>query len=200
MKDGRLDIFCNLPFFLPLLKRPPQKKDIPSTSSRLDRTEPRSEHFTTSMKPARRVCIIMTTSTAFPKVAFRRPANMSFLSPAASSSVASPKIFARGTRATKLSPKVGTSPHLRKFDTIPRGKHISKHDNGCLSMESTPDPSTFGGLGWEVPLTKRDALDLRPSPMRGVSSGCPEATVDVLAPSMAGRAQGTRGARQSCDA
>mmetsp|Transcript_23010 Transcript_23010/g.48944 ORF Transcript_23010/g.48944 Transcript_23010/m.48944 type:complete len:203 (-) Transcript_23010:4-612(-) len=134
---------------------PPQKKDIPSTKSKLESTEPSSVAFTTCVRPARRVCTMITISTALPKVAFRRPASMSFFSPAASSSVASPRIFARGTKAMKLSQKVVVLPHPNPSDAKPRGKENSRQLMGCMSMLMIPTASLLGGFCIVVPLMNR---------------------------------------------
>mmetsp|Transcript_142426 Transcript_142426/g.442881 ORF Transcript_142426/g.442881 Transcript_142426/m.442881 type:complete len:273 (+) Transcript_142426:835-1653(+) len=165
-------------FLLPPPTMPPRKKDMPSTRRRFERMEPRSVLFTNRMRWPRSDWTMMTTSTALPNVAFSRPASMSFFRPAASSSVASPRIFARGMRAKKLSTNVTTSPLIpvsrRRIsssrtwtttspkppcsDQSPRGKHISSQDSGCFSMLIRPWPSTLGGLGMEVPLIMREVL------------------------------------------
>mmetsp|Transcript_119590 Transcript_119590/g.284033 ORF Transcript_119590/g.284033 Transcript_119590/m.284033 type:complete len:238 (+) Transcript_119590:543-1256(+) len=86
--------------------KPPNKNDMPSTSSTLESTEPSRVALTTAYSPPRRVCTVITISTAFPKVALMRPARRSLRSPAASSSVMSPRIFAIGSMAKKFSQKV----------------------------------------------------------------------------------------------
>jgi hypothetical protein len=55
------------------LTTPPQKREVPSTSSRLERTEPRREHLTTSILPSMSAKSAMMSSVALPHVAFRRP-------------------------------------------------------------------------------------------------------------------------------
>jgi hypothetical protein len=57
----------------PRLTTPPQKRDVPSTSSRLERTEPRREHLTTSIWPSMSAKSAMMSSVALPHVALRRP-------------------------------------------------------------------------------------------------------------------------------
>mmetsp|Transcript_47744 Transcript_47744/g.87463 ORF Transcript_47744/g.87463 Transcript_47744/m.87463 type:complete len:291 (-) Transcript_47744:15-887(-) len=157
------------------LMMPPKKKDMPSTRSMLDSTDPSNVAFTTSKRPARKVCIMMTISTALPKVAFKRPASMSFLRPAASSSVASPRIFARGTIAKKHSQNVTTFPHSRKWDATPKGANTISVFNGWFSSERRPFPSTFDGLGIEEPFT-----NLEVDPRFGVLSPSTSCVVEPL--------------------
>mmetsp|Transcript_98166 Transcript_98166/g.249076 ORF Transcript_98166/g.249076 Transcript_98166/m.249076 type:complete len:277 (+) Transcript_98166:593-1423(+) len=144
-------------FFVLLPTIPPKKKDMPSTSKRFDNTEPRSVALTTSMRPARRVCTIMTISTALPKEAFNKPASMSFFRPAASSSVASPRSFARGTSAKKFKKNTHIGPHFWKCATMPSGQQMTNTLRGCLKRAMSPTPSMFGGFGTLVPEMKREA-------------------------------------------
>mmetsp|Transcript_47689 Transcript_47689/g.103725 ORF Transcript_47689/g.103725 Transcript_47689/m.103725 type:complete len:315 (+) Transcript_47689:813-1757(+) len=139
-----------------LLTMPPMKKDMPSTKSRFESTDPSKVALTTPMRPARMVCKVITISTALPKVALRRPASMSFLSPAASSSVASPRIFARGTSAKKLNQNVLEMPQPILSERTPSGKHTSKMFNGCIRIPCSPSPSLFGGFKILVPFTNRE--------------------------------------------
>mmetsp|Transcript_18651 Transcript_18651/g.48382 ORF Transcript_18651/g.48382 Transcript_18651/m.48382 type:complete len:207 (-) Transcript_18651:4-624(-) len=146
-------LFCFWP------KMPPKKNDMPSTSKTLDKTDPRSVALTTSVLPARNVWTIMTISTAFPKVAFKRPASTSLCKPAASSSVASPRIFARGTSAKKFRPKTGTGPQSSQNAVNPSGKQTSIKFIGWFRMPHNPSPSVFGGFSIVVPFTNRDKCE-----------------------------------------
>mmetsp|Transcript_13901 Transcript_13901/g.35589 ORF Transcript_13901/g.35589 Transcript_13901/m.35589 type:complete len:226 (+) Transcript_13901:265-942(+) len=130
-----LENCCSFPIlFSPF--SPPRKKDMPSTSSRFDSTLPRRVPFTTSRCPERSVCTMRIISTAFPKVAFSRPPIVSFFRPAASSSVASPRIFASGTMAMKLSQKHQMSPHSRKCAAAPAGQNTRRMFIGSCRMRS----------------------------------------------------------------
>jgi len=80
---------------------PPQRKHIPSTSSKLLKMLPKRLPCTTSTSPSLRANTDSIISTAFPNVAFSKPPTTSPLA-MANSSVDQPKIFARGTIAKKL--------------------------------------------------------------------------------------------------
>mmetsp|Transcript_42531 Transcript_42531/g.114334 ORF Transcript_42531/g.114334 Transcript_42531/m.114334 type:complete len:239 (-) Transcript_42531:7-723(-) len=149
---------CSLPILEPLDGvSPPTKKDMPSTSSRFERMLPSSVPFTTPICPARRVCTVRIISTALPKVAFSRPPNVSFFSPAASSSVASPRIFASGTMARKLSQNSGMSPQSWKCARQPRGQATSNNEIG--SQSKFLRPARFpGGAALGARSPKGDAL------------------------------------------
>mmetsp|Transcript_33738 Transcript_33738/g.41535 ORF Transcript_33738/g.41535 Transcript_33738/m.41535 type:complete len:212 (-) Transcript_33738:187-822(-) len=112
MTDGLLSSLVFASGFPETLTRPPNRKDMPKTSSTFESTEPSKVAFTTAYKPPRRVCTVMTISTALPNVALISPAKRSFRRPAASSSVMSPRIFAIGNIAKKLSQKVYAEFHL----------------------------------------------------------------------------------------
>lgn len=58
---------------VPRLARPPRKREVPSTSNKLDKTEPSREHFTTTTLPSYSAKIAMMTSVTFPNVAFNSP-------------------------------------------------------------------------------------------------------------------------------
>ncbi|KAF0739041.1 hypothetical protein Ae201684P_015200 [Aphanomyces euteiches] len=78
------------------------------------------------------------TSTAFPNVALMRPP---IVSPqcSASDSVASPSRLASGIMARKLSTKIGTSPHLPKYDHAATG--MKKRKRLSTSIDLTVDTS-----------------------------------------------------------
>mmetsp|Transcript_89532 Transcript_89532/g.252275 ORF Transcript_89532/g.252275 Transcript_89532/m.252275 type:complete len:334 (+) Transcript_89532:275-1276(+) len=113
-----------------LLVSPPRKNAVPNTSSMLESTEPNSDVFTMYMRPRLREKIVTIISTAFPNVALSRPVTVSFANPAASSSVPSPRIFASGTSATKLSQNVQVSPQSCHFAMMPSGHATSSKENG----------------------------------------------------------------------
>lgn len=52
---------------------PPQKREVPRTRSKLESTEPSSEHLTTSILPSMSANSAMISSVALPHVAFRSP-------------------------------------------------------------------------------------------------------------------------------
>mmetsp|Transcript_118057 Transcript_118057/g.345753 ORF Transcript_118057/g.345753 Transcript_118057/m.345753 type:complete len:258 (+) Transcript_118057:674-1447(+) len=128
-------------------EKPPRKKAVPSTSSTFDSTEPSSDVFTTVKSPFRRDCTATIISTALPKVALRRPVMASFLTEAPNSSVASPRILARGTRARKFSQKVHASPQSQYLDIMPRGTHTRGMQKGWRKIVLRPrrllGPSTM---------------------------------------------------------
>lgn len=64
-----LSNFCSLDMFA----MPPQKRDDPRTKRRLERIEPNSEYFTTSILLWIMAKIEIINSVAFPHVAFRSP-------------------------------------------------------------------------------------------------------------------------------
>mmetsp|Transcript_25567 Transcript_25567/g.58113 ORF Transcript_25567/g.58113 Transcript_25567/m.58113 type:complete len:217 (-) Transcript_25567:92-742(-) len=111
---------------------PPRAKHIPITSSKLLRMLPSRLPCTTSTRPSLNANTDRIISTAFPKVAFRRPPSVSPTAPA-SSSVAPPSIPARGRMATKFRPKMTSSPHPRCGEAMAKG---------------TISSSTFRGL-WQ---------------------------------------------------
>mmetsp|Transcript_24005 Transcript_24005/g.63280 ORF Transcript_24005/g.63280 Transcript_24005/m.63280 type:complete len:217 (+) Transcript_24005:653-1303(+) len=123
---------------LPISTRPPKKKDMPSTSRRLESTDPSSVAFTTSSSPTRSVCMVMIISTAFPKVAFSRPLITSLWRQASSSSVASPRILASGIIAMKFSQKVHSALQPASADQAPRGNASSMMLKGCCRMDFRP--------------------------------------------------------------
>uniref|UniRef100_A0A0E0FN51 F-box domain-containing protein n=1 Tax=Oryza nivara TaxID=4536 RepID=A0A0E0FN51_ORYNI len=57
----------------PRLTTPPQKREVPRTRRRLERTEPSREHLTTSIFPLSSANSAMISSVAFPHVAFSSP-------------------------------------------------------------------------------------------------------------------------------
>mmetsp|Transcript_120817 Transcript_120817/g.337132 ORF Transcript_120817/g.337132 Transcript_120817/m.337132 type:complete len:232 (-) Transcript_120817:69-764(-) len=121
-----------------LRERPPSKKAVPSTRRMLDNTDPSREVFTTSYNPARRDWTATIISTALPNVALRRPVMASFLMEAANSSVASPRIFASGTRARKFSQNVHAAPQSRYLDKIPSGAQTRGMQRGCTKIARRP--------------------------------------------------------------
>mmetsp|Transcript_63095 Transcript_63095/g.162463 ORF Transcript_63095/g.162463 Transcript_63095/m.162463 type:complete len:246 (+) Transcript_63095:665-1402(+) len=122
----------------PISTRPPKKKDMPRTRSRLESTEPSSVALTTCSSPARRVCTVMIISTAFPKVALRRPLITSLCRQASSSSVASPRIFASGIMAAKFNQKVHSGLQPCSHEIAPSGKQSRKRLKGCCRMDFRP--------------------------------------------------------------
>lgn len=52
---------------------PPKKREVPRTSSKLDKMEPSREHFTTVILPSLRANSAMITSVTLPNVAFNSP-------------------------------------------------------------------------------------------------------------------------------
>lgn len=55
------------------MAKPPEKREDPSTSNRLDRTDPSKEYFRTSIFPFCKAKIAMISSVTFPHVAFNSP-------------------------------------------------------------------------------------------------------------------------------
>mmetsp|Transcript_92946 Transcript_92946/g.268418 ORF Transcript_92946/g.268418 Transcript_92946/m.268418 type:complete len:381 (-) Transcript_92946:103-1245(-) len=122
----------------PSSRMPPKRKDMPSTSSKLDNTEPSKVALTTSIRPIRNVWMVMIISTAFPKVAFNKPLITSLCKQASNSSVASPRIFARGINAKKFIQKVNWTFQPYADEMIPSGKKRSSTENGCHKMDCMP--------------------------------------------------------------
>mmetsp|Transcript_9343 Transcript_9343/g.16901 ORF Transcript_9343/g.16901 Transcript_9343/m.16901 type:complete len:227 (+) Transcript_9343:977-1657(+) len=135
--------------------KPPHRKDMPRTNNVFDSTDPSRVAFTTSNRPFLKVWIVMIISTALPKVAFKMPAIMSFCKLAASSSVASPSIFAKGIMAAKFHQKMELSLQLQKKAAKPTGKHSKSRLIGCMRIPRTPGSSLLGGLSIVDPLTYR---------------------------------------------
>mmetsp|Transcript_43337 Transcript_43337/g.114646 ORF Transcript_43337/g.114646 Transcript_43337/m.114646 type:complete len:305 (+) Transcript_43337:735-1649(+) len=149
--------------------QPPKRKDMPRTSSMFDRMEPRSVAFTTRYWPSLRKATVMIISTAFPKVAFRRPLNMSFLRHAANSSVASPRIFASGIRARKFSQKTVESLKPSRYPNTPRGEQTRRRHIGerkiCLSATML---SGRASLPLSLPLSSSCSIGASSSPPPGL--------------------------------
>lgn len=70
-----LSYFCSFP----RLTSPPQKREVPRTRRRLERTEPKSEHFNTSIFPSCKAKSAMMSSVTFPQVALRSPPTANFM-------------------------------------------------------------------------------------------------------------------------
>lgn len=90
--------------FWTLNLRPPMKKEVPVTRSRLERTLPTSVMETMVKRPFRSAWMDRMISTTLPKVALRRPPTMSPKRDARSS-VTSPSRRARGMMARKFRMK-----------------------------------------------------------------------------------------------
>mmetsp|Transcript_31274 Transcript_31274/g.73877 ORF Transcript_31274/g.73877 Transcript_31274/m.73877 type:complete len:216 (+) Transcript_31274:1022-1669(+) len=88
-----------------LWRRPPRKNAVPSTSSKLESTEPRSESCTTRSRPERMAKMQTIISVALPKVALSRPPTVAFVC-SASCSVTKPSRSARGQSASSAATKV----------------------------------------------------------------------------------------------
>mmetsp|Transcript_41335 Transcript_41335/g.118462 ORF Transcript_41335/g.118462 Transcript_41335/m.118462 type:complete len:205 (+) Transcript_41335:1127-1741(+) len=122
----------------PISTMPPKRNDMPRTRSMLDSTDPRSVSLTSDVSPALRVCTVMITSTAFPKVALSRPLTTSLCRQASSSSVASPRIFASGIRAQKFNQKVAFGPQSKHAESMPRGNATERMLKGWIRMDCIP--------------------------------------------------------------
>mmetsp|Transcript_6843 Transcript_6843/g.19514 ORF Transcript_6843/g.19514 Transcript_6843/m.19514 type:complete len:207 (+) Transcript_6843:1191-1811(+) len=112
----------------------------------LERTEPKRDALTTLIKPARIDCTETIISTALPNVALSKPLKVSLRSEAANSSVASPKIFARGINAKKLNQNVSRGPHSNNPDAMPKGTHTSGTQKGCKRIALRPTRSSGSTL------------------------------------------------------
>lgn len=130
---------CSVPLpLVPRWTRPPKRKHMPMTRSRLERMEPSIEDWTTSIWPSRRAtmltCVLLVvlliqlaiferrtiSSTALPKVALSRPPSVS-PSLREISSVAKDRTAARGIMAKKLRVKTVVALHLSMPAAIPMG-------------------------------------------------------------------------------
>lgn len=67
----------------------------------------------------------------------------SFLMATANSSVASPKSFAKGKRATKLSRKVQPSPQSHVAEAAPNGTKTSRSEKGDQKISHKPRSGSF---------------------------------------------------------
>src|SRR5204863_237078 len=88
--------------------RPPTRSEKPRMRSRFPRIDPTIEAFTRSSFPAFSATTVMISSAAFPSVAFRSPPAFGPVR-SASSSVASPRRPASGTRPMPAQTNVRTS-------------------------------------------------------------------------------------------
>mmetsp|Transcript_64342 Transcript_64342/g.207309 ORF Transcript_64342/g.207309 Transcript_64342/m.207309 type:complete len:220 (+) Transcript_64342:990-1649(+) len=112
--------------------RPPTKKDMPNTSNRLERMEPSKLFLTISNNPDLIALMVMIISTALPKVALSRPPMVS-LRFSARCSVASPKIFARGTRPRKQRQKTMAPLYSFASAAMPMGAAMKRMLMGSSS-------------------------------------------------------------------
>mmetsp|Transcript_19388 Transcript_19388/g.58371 ORF Transcript_19388/g.58371 Transcript_19388/m.58371 type:complete len:227 (-) Transcript_19388:204-884(-) len=131
-------IECVLLRWVRLGVKPPRRKALPRTRRMLDNTEPSSESLTTGRRLARSACTETIISTAFPKLAFRRPLTVSLPRDAASSSVASPRILASGMSARKFSQNVHETPQPRRGERRPSGTQTSRTHMGCTKIVYRP--------------------------------------------------------------
>mmetsp|Transcript_103046 Transcript_103046/g.230164 ORF Transcript_103046/g.230164 Transcript_103046/m.230164 type:complete len:310 (-) Transcript_103046:230-1159(-) len=188
--------FCVLYF------KPPKRKHMPKTRRRLEMILPIKLPFTTSVRPSRKANTEIIISTAFPKVALRRPPSVC-PTEHAKSSVALPRSFARGTIAKKLKEKVATSPQPRLDADNPKGRKTRKmfigsakniwartllscsgRNQGSGVALSASSPATTG----TSPLTNGGCLLMRPP---RTSSVAPRASATAGASDDAARGSAT---------
>mmetsp|Transcript_17868 Transcript_17868/g.54681 ORF Transcript_17868/g.54681 Transcript_17868/m.54681 type:complete len:410 (-) Transcript_17868:527-1756(-) len=132
--------------------RPPAKKHVPSTSSRLDSTDPSMDACTTRIWLAQSAWMATTTSTALPKVALMSPPMVSPVC-SASSSVKSPSMDASGTMERKLSQKTQLEPQSKWYDAQPKGRKIKSTLSGFVMVRwSSVSRSSFVGHTFVFPL------------------------------------------------
>mmetsp|Transcript_54727 Transcript_54727/g.123190 ORF Transcript_54727/g.123190 Transcript_54727/m.123190 type:complete len:201 (+) Transcript_54727:757-1359(+) len=104
---------------------PPTKKADPSTSSRLERTEPSIDICTTRTSPSCNAKKQITSSVTLPKEALRRPPSVSFVY-FATSSVTKDTRSAKGTRARRAKVNTYASPHSVNFAAKAKGVNTNK--------------------------------------------------------------------------
>ena len=104
-------------------RMPPQRKPIPSTSSRLPMIDPVTDALTRSSSPALIATIPMIISAALPNVAFSSPPNFG------------PTWCARSSVAWPIRPETGTIPSAARTKTSSSGAPAS-------SATSAPTPKT----------------------------------------------------------
>jgi len=124
-------------------RSPPQKKHMPSTSSRLEKTLPIRLVCTMRKSFASSAWTATTSSTALPKVALRRPPITSLVC-AASSSVKTPSIEASGTMARKVMTKMLPSDQPAMWDQYATGRR-AKRTLTLFSVNSSLSASDGAG-------------------------------------------------------
>mmetsp|Transcript_34638 Transcript_34638/g.78316 ORF Transcript_34638/g.78316 Transcript_34638/m.78316 type:complete len:225 (+) Transcript_34638:929-1603(+) len=115
------------------LEMPPAKKDMPRTSRRFERMDPRRLFLTISSRPALMALMVMIISTALPNVALRSPPVVS-LRFSARCSVASPRSLARGTRPKKHRQNTIAPLYSYIEASTPRGPKMASRLTGSISI------------------------------------------------------------------